>query len=874
MKIPIPADCAARFVPERLIASGGFGAVYLATQKELGRKVAIKLLLASAMEDPEQVRRFIAEARITASLDNPHIVKIFDHGAADGVPWIDYEYLQGPPLRAILGQRRRVDEREVLLIGIQVATALEAAHARSVLHRDIKPENILEASPVQYKVTDFGIARWRGDGAVKTKTGLILGTPAYIPPEIVKGQEYGEGADLYSLGVMLFELATGQLPFEDTNLARLLNKHLGQTPPGPRELNPALSRGFERFLLTALEKDPGRRHGSASEFRLVLEKLQGDRDAPEGGPVHGTISVERGSREAPRRLATTRVRTDQAGPPGRAPRGPVVVVAVTLAVAAALGLGVFTRPRPVPRDDLEGWVRQTALFCMALEKKNLEARAHGAGKPGKRARLGRRATAVGEELEQQALAGTATSTDPLVILGDSDARFESRLRARVQEFQDRCGALTGQRIPRELECQLWSVGASLLGEGCRASKEAIVKPLTSLGALPSLARHWGPHYLLAEWSNLADSPSEVLQSLDQALELFESAHDPAALHRSSCCQGLWLSMAQHRLVGAIQRMMAKKPLVVADCRAEFGHLERFTELLEAGRLELAAVSQPFQEAGLGLIERLVQGIQKRLDAATQDAKNPLIHDLSEEKMGKSGADFLGGLVSKRRFVEACLAEGRPQRAELEALRREVGPLLRVWRLPAFMLSMRRLDTHRTFGDCDNVYQLLRAGFVLGLWDVGRLKQETLWAQGRFGDRSLLALRFRVRLGEVMKWSVKERRDAAAQEAEELRRLALSSLMDHEVPIRVAALDDRESRRLLARLAAMNRILSYVFKTDRSPAAALAIANRCEELCPPHLVPAGEIKKEMDTVRYWKAQALAHAKTIEEPKPQGDRAASR
>jgi serine/threonine-protein kinase len=263
----LPADCAEHYRVERLLGAGGFGAVYRATQVGLERPVAVKVLSREVLDDPEQRERFSAEARVTATLSSAHIVRVLDHGAATGVPWIAYELLEGRSLRQVLEERGRLAPDDAIRAAAHVAAALEEAHAKGIVHRDIKPDNVLESRPGHHVVTDFGIARWTEGSRVKTRTGVILGTPAYLAPEVVSGEAAGAPADLYALGVMLHELVAGRPPFVDDSLFVMLERHLKSDPP------PTGVPAVDEIVRRAMAKRPAQRFESALAFRAALERL-------------------------------------------------------------------------------------------------------------------------------------------------------------------------------------------------------------------------------------------------------------------------------------------------------------------------------------------------------------------------------------------------------------------------------------------------------------------------------------------------------------------------------------------------------------------------------------------------------------------------
>jgi serine/threonine protein kinase len=271
---PFPADCAARFKLIKRLSAGGFGAVYLAHQKGLDRPVAIKLLLETMLEDAEQVQRFLNEARITASISHPCVVVLIDHGADHGIPWIAYEYLPGRNLRQLIdaGSMRWEDAVEAMF---QVADGVSAGHDLKILHRDIEPENVLQMEDrSRFKIADFGIAKWSGLGRVKTRTGIIMGTPAYLSPEQISGLEASSASDVYALGVMLFELLIGHPPYRHDNYLVVLEQHLHGAIPLPSRYRPDLPAELDAIVERAMAKDPADRFPDAASLRTELQKVR------------------------------------------------------------------------------------------------------------------------------------------------------------------------------------------------------------------------------------------------------------------------------------------------------------------------------------------------------------------------------------------------------------------------------------------------------------------------------------------------------------------------------------------------------------------------------------------------------------------------
>jgi serine/threonine protein kinase len=284
-RFPFPSDCATKFNGIRPIATGGYGAVYLAEQRNLGRLVAIKLLLSDMLKEPGQVQRFKNEAKVTAAVTHVNIIRILDYGAETGAPWIAYEYVEGRNLHEVV-QSGGMTTADTVAATIQVARALEAAHARGVQHRDIKPENVLMTADGICKVTDFGIAQWGHPEAVRTQTGIVLGTAAYLAPELLRGERAAAGSDLYALGVMLFELVTGSLPYRHDSIAAVLQGHLmGEIPLASRR-NERVPAVLDGFIVQALAKKAQDRHRTARVFRKQLEDILTQIE-PTVGPVAG-----------------------------------------------------------------------------------------------------------------------------------------------------------------------------------------------------------------------------------------------------------------------------------------------------------------------------------------------------------------------------------------------------------------------------------------------------------------------------------------------------------------------------------------------------------------------------------------------------------
>jgi eukaryotic-like serine/threonine-protein kinase len=263
------AAVAGRYSIGELLGRGGMGEVYMATDLRLDRSVALKKLRADLADDPAMRRRVEAEARLAARLVHPNVVTVFDSGVDDGHPFIVMERLDGRTLRDEL-EDRRLSGNEVRAVGLQILDALGAAHDIGLIHRDVKPGNVLVGSGGVWKVADFGIATSTDDDRTITRTGELLGSPSYLAPERLEGRPATATSDLYSLGVLLYEAATGSRPFgEGEPLTIAMRIRDGRhTPPLEAEpgLDPALADAIER----AMSRDPAARFASAAEMAAAL----------------------------------------------------------------------------------------------------------------------------------------------------------------------------------------------------------------------------------------------------------------------------------------------------------------------------------------------------------------------------------------------------------------------------------------------------------------------------------------------------------------------------------------------------------------------------------------------------------------------------
>ncbi len=372
------------------IGEGAIAVVYRATDLSLGREVAIKVLKPEFCSDPEVVARFRAEAQRAARLTHPNIVQIFDAGESGGRAYIVMEYLPEPDLKQIILRYAPLPATKVAQVGIDCCRALEYAHSQGIVHRDIKPQNILFTSEGIAKLSDFGIAAAAGESGL-TEEGLVVGTAAYMSPEQVQGMPVRPESDIYSLGCVLYEAATGRPPFTGQSAQEVMRKHLTERPVPMRQLNPSVSPSLEFIVSKAMQKDPSRRYPSAAEMRADLEKVAAGMELDRTGVLPGGVrEVEPPRQPKPRpeivRPAQQRPRMAAAKQAPSRPQVPLalaaalVVAVIALAVVAWLAKLAFypsAMPKLVQVPPLKGLTEQQArakLEQVGLKVGNIEYR--------------------------------------------------------------------------------------------------------------------------------------------------------------------------------------------------------------------------------------------------------------------------------------------------------------------------------------------------------------------------------------------------------------------------------------------------------------------------------------------------------------------
>jgi eukaryotic-like serine/threonine-protein kinase len=251
------------------VGSGGMAEVYCAEDTQLGRRVAVKVLHERFAQDAEFVERFRREASSAASLSHANIVNVYDRGEWGGTYYIAMEFLDGRSLDSIVREDAPLPAEQAIELTEQVLRAARFAHRRDVVHRDLKPHNVIIDDEGRVKVTDFGIAR--AGASEITQTGSIMGTARYLSPEQAQGQAVGAPSDLYAVGIMLYELLTGTVPFEGDSVVAIALRHLSEAPAPPSTIVPTISPNLDAIVMRALEKDPERRFADADEFLSALE---------------------------------------------------------------------------------------------------------------------------------------------------------------------------------------------------------------------------------------------------------------------------------------------------------------------------------------------------------------------------------------------------------------------------------------------------------------------------------------------------------------------------------------------------------------------------------------------------------------------------
>jgi serine/threonine-protein kinase len=327
-----------RYRLESKLGSGGMSTVYLASDETLERQVAVKVLHAEISDQPDQIERFRREATAVAKLSHPNVVSVIDAGQDAGHPYIVFEYIDGETLKQRIERLGRLPLDEAAAYAIEVGRGLAAAHRRKLVHRDVKPQNVLIDPDGRARVTDFGIARSLETKGL-TATGRVLGTTDYVAPEQAMGQEIDARSDIYSLGVLLYEMLTGEVPFHAETQVGVAMKHVNEPLPAVETRRPDVSAALAAVIEKATAKDPEQRYATIAAMLRDLEAAL-EVEVSRAGRSTGEVTSVLDSVPAPRRQIFTRRRVSWAG-----------ILLVLVGAAAAVAIVAFTGEEERPQAD-------------------------------------------------------------------------------------------------------------------------------------------------------------------------------------------------------------------------------------------------------------------------------------------------------------------------------------------------------------------------------------------------------------------------------------------------------------------------------------------------------------------------------------------
>src|SRR5918998_1538783 len=333
-----------RYRLRQKIGSGGMADVWLATDRELDRDVAIKILHDRFAQDKEFVERFRREARSAAGLQHPNVVSIFDRGEFRDTFFIAMEYVDGPQLKELV--KGGMGTKEAVDFTRQILNAARFAHRKGIVHRDLKPQNVLIDEEGRARVADFGIAR--GESSDITATGSVMGTAQYLSPEQAQGKETTERSDIYSIGVILYEALTGRVPFEGDSAVAVALKQVSEQPRRPSAINPNVPPALDAVVMRALAKDPEARFNDADAFLKALDAAERAPDAPRPEDTAAFAAVSpAGEHAGPG--APPPEEEERRGWPWR-----WIILAILVALVAGLVAFALTRPAQVEVPNVTG----------------------------------------------------------------------------------------------------------------------------------------------------------------------------------------------------------------------------------------------------------------------------------------------------------------------------------------------------------------------------------------------------------------------------------------------------------------------------------------------------------------------------------------
>lgn len=394
-----------RYTLLEVLGGGGMARVYLARDEVLDREVALKVLRESYADDEGFVERFRREARSVASLNHPSVVQVYDQGRAeDGAYFIAMEHVPGGTLKDRIKGEGRLEPGTAAGIAARVAEALQVAHERGIVHRDVKSQNILLSASGEAKVADFGIARAASSNTI-TETDVVLGTAAYMSPEQVRGERVGPASDLYSLGVVLYEMLTGWLPFRGDDPISTAMKHLNEPPPHPAEANPEVTEALDALVVRLLAKRPDDRYPSAAALAQDLVLVRDGQSPVAAAPTAPLDGNTGETRVAPPVAPAGTTRTS--GAPGRR-AGLLPLLALLLVGVALLGVvsWALSRDASGPTREAGGTGRVVVPDVTGLGSEEAQRRIEEAGlDPGSTREAASDEVDVGAVVEQDPPAG-------------------------------------------------------------------------------------------------------------------------------------------------------------------------------------------------------------------------------------------------------------------------------------------------------------------------------------------------------------------------------------------------------------------------------------------------------------------------------------
>ena len=427
---------AERYRVTRKLGGGGMADVYLAEDQELGRRVAIKILHHRYANDEQFVERFRREATHAAGLSHPNIVSVFDRGSTNGSYFIVMEYVEGRTLKELIRSRGLCPIPMAIAYTRQILSALRYAHRNGVIHRDIKPHNVIVDPEGVVKVTDFGIAR--AGASQMTEEGAIIGTAQYLSPEQARGAPVDQTSDLYSTGIVLFELLTGNVPFNGETPVEIAMKHLSEIPDAPSDFRREVPDDLDHVVLRALAKEPSERYQSAAAMDADLETVAHGGHVAEAATVvlgRGAVTDDTGVTQVTRRTRPGGAGYPPQFDPTRRRRGPVWPWLVGIGAALALLIGGVLLFDTV-RDQLQGAETVAVPYVVGLGQAQAQNELAEEGLVPRVRRVSNSDVEEGDVFEQNPKAGERVEPGSVVVIDVSSGKPEVTIPSVVGRTRD------------------------------------------------------------------------------------------------------------------------------------------------------------------------------------------------------------------------------------------------------------------------------------------------------------------------------------------------------------------------------------------------------------------------------------------------------